>query len=95
MHLQLTARLGLHLAHCCDLSLAMTVVTAQRGSVSVEEATYLRFGSTPGPHPTGDDPGLPPQRATGVRNVHHEGKLATKLGVEQIHYDPRVDPATR
>jgi hypothetical protein len=28
----------------------------------------------------GDDPGLPDQRATGVRNVDREGKLATKLG---------------
>ena len=32
----------------------------------------------------GDDPGLPAQRATGVRNVRREGKLATKLGVEQF-----------
>ena len=43
-----------------------------------------RSGRHPDHAERDDDPGLPAQPATGVRNVHREGKLATKLGVEQI-----------
>jgi len=43
-----------------------------------------RSGRHPDHTQRGDDPGLPAQRATGVHNVHREGKLATKLGVEQF-----------
>ena len=42
-----------------------------------------RSGRHPNHTQRGDDPSLPAQRATGVRNVHREGKLATKLTTEE------------
>jgi hypothetical protein len=69
-----------------EINLLTAPVTIGQGTRLFAD-TWPRPSARSGRHPDhtqrGDDPGLPAQRATGVRNVHREGKLATKLGVEQ------------
>jgi hypothetical protein len=52
--------------------------------------TALESARHPDHTQRGDDPGLPAQRATAVRNVHRQGKLATKLGVLGRPVGPRA-----